>query len=118
MSFSEAISSSFRRYADFGGRSSRSELWFWLLFTLLAGHGLITVDWIIGTNGGLTIVFALIVLIPTLAVAIRRLHDIDRSGWWWLIGFIPLIGAIVLIIWWTKVGHESLNKYGRNPLTN
>jgi uncharacterized membrane protein YhaH (DUF805 family) len=117
MGFSESISSGFRKYADFGGRSSRSELWFWLLFTLLAGVGLIIVDVILGTSGGLTAVFALVVLVPTMAVEIRRLHDIDRSGSWWLIGFVPLIGAIFLIVWWTKVGHEGLNKYGRNPLT-
>jgi uncharacterized membrane protein YhaH (DUF805 family) len=117
MSFSEAIRSGFRRYADFDGRSSRSELWFWLLFTLVASLGLIIVDAIIGTSGGLTAVFTLIILIPTLAVEIRRFHDIDRSGWWWMIGFVPLVGAIVLIIWWTTAGHEGMNKYGRNPLS-
>ena len=117
MTFGEAISSGFRRYTDFGGRSGRSEYWFWYLFTTLGSFGFIVLDLVIKTGGGLVAVFALVAVIPSLAVAVRRLHDIDRSGWWLLIGFIPLIGSIILIIWFVTVGHPDLNRYGRNPLT-
>ena len=118
MSFGEAISSGFRRYSDFGGRSSRSEFWLWSLFTLVASISLGILDLIIGTIGALVAVFSLVVLIPSLAVEVRRLHDIDRSGWWLLISPIPLIGVIVLIVWLATAGHEGPNRYGRNPLNN
>jgi uncharacterized membrane protein YhaH (DUF805 family) len=117
MSFGEAIRSGFQRYTDFGGRSSRSEYWFWVLFTALASIGLGVLDLVIRTDGGLVGVFALVTFLPSLAVAVRRLHDIDRSGWWLLIGFVPLIGSIILIIWFATAGRESPNRYGRNPLT-
>jgi uncharacterized membrane protein YhaH (DUF805 family) len=116
MSFGEAISSGFRRYTDFGGRSSRAELGFWTLFVAAGTLGFGILDSLINTGGALAVVFLLVALTPGLAVATRRLHDINRSGWWLLL-LATLIGIVVLVIWWTKDGHEGLNRYGRNPLT-
>ena len=93
MTFGESISICFKKYATFEGRASRSEYWWFFLFTLLAS----TATGII--SEALSALFSLAVLLPSLAVGARRLHDTDRSGWFLLLWFIPLIGWIVLVIW-------------------
>ena len=98
MTFQESIRVCFTKYADFGGRAMRSEYWWWVLFTIVVGIALALVSHLVA---GL---FHLAVLIPSLAVAVRRLHDTGKSGWWLLIGLIPLIGAIVLIIFFIQPG--------------
>ena len=100
MTFGESISSCFSKYAAFDGRASRSEYWWFFLFTLLASmaSGIVS-----ETLSGL---FSLAVLLPSLAVGARRLHDIDKSAWFLLLWFIPLIGWIVLIVWATQEGRE------------
>lgn len=123
MGFGEAIQSGFGRYIDFSTRSSRSEYWFWVLFILLVQIGLGIVDALVfgsgmheggvGILGGL---FALATIIPGIAVGVRRLHDIGRTGWWILIGLIPVIGVIVLIVFFVKPGQPGSNAYGPNPL--
>lgn len=110
MDFFEAIKSGFTRYATFSGRASRSEYWWWALFVLLASIG---TSMISDTVSGL---FALGTLLPFLAVASRRLHDMGRSGWWQLVGFIPLLGWIVMI-YWTVQPSEGPNAYGSGPET-
>lgn len=105
MTFGESISTCFKKYADFTGRATRSEYWWWVLFYALVSVGLGLVSDILS---GL---FALAVLVPSLAVAARRLHDLDRSGWWQLICLIPLIGLIVLIYWFVQPAKEP-NRYG------
>lgn len=126
MNFGEAIISGYRKFFDFAGRSSRSEFWFWVLFTLVANLGLVTVLLIVtqldgmglalGTTGALASIFALVFLMPGLAAGVRRQHDIDRSGWSLLIGLIPLVGTVFLISWLATAGDGGANKYGRNPL--
>jgi uncharacterized membrane protein YhaH (DUF805 family) len=119
MHFGEAIKSGFNNYATFSGRAQRSAFWYWVLFTFLVGVGLTIVDFaIFGVRdyspfAGL---FGLATLLPGLAVGARRLHDIDRTGWWLLLYFIPLIGIIVLIIWWCQPGEPGANRFGVNPL--
>jgi len=105
MTFGESIATSFKKYAEFTGRASRSEYWWWMLFVILAPFILSMFSDIVG---GL---FSLAVLLPSLAVAARRLHDIDRSGWWQLIGLIPLIGWVLMIYWCVQPGGDS-NRFG------
>ena len=110
MTFQDAIKTCFSKYADFKGRALRSEYWWFWLFTVLVGIGLSMVS---ETLAGL---FYLGVLLPSLAAAARRLHDTDRTGWWLLIGFVPLIGALVLIYFMTQAGSATDNTYGSPPV--
>ena len=111
MSFTEAISSCFRQYVGFSGRAPRSEFWYFQLFAVLLGIGAAILD-PTGAIGGL---ISLAVLLPGLAVSARRLHDTNRSGWWILIALIPLIGIIVLIVWWASRGEPHANRFGPPP---
>ncbi len=116
MSFGEAIGSGFGKYAVFNGRSSRSEYWWWTLFAIIGYVVFAVVDSIIGTYPLLYLLWALATFLPGLAVTVRRLHDIDKSGWWILFGFVPLIGAIMLIIWYVGRGTDGSNRFGEDPL--
>ena len=114
MSFTEAVSSAFARYSDFTGRASRSEYWWFVLFNLLLGIAIGMVGaMVLGptvTNVvGLIINLALI--IPSISVAARRLHDINRSGWWQLLAFTG-IGIILLLIWYVREGDQGTNEHG------
>jgi uncharacterized membrane protein YhaH (DUF805 family) len=119
MNFTEAISSGFQNYANFSGRAQRSAFWFWVLFCFLAGLVTAGIDYsIFGGESYMPInsLFTLATIIPNLSVAARRLHDIDRTGWWQLLHFVPLIGTIVLIVWWASRGTPGPNRFGPNPL--
>ena len=113
----------FKKYAVFRGRSRRKEYWYFVLFTLIISAVLSLVDSIIGTSGSSTGtgllggIFSLAILIPSIAVSVRRLHDIGRTGWWVLIGLIPVIGAIVLIVFAVMDSEAGTNQYGANPKT-
>ena len=102
-----------KKYADFTGRARRKEFWMYTLFYMIFYVLAVVIDVVLGTMifAG---IYALALLIPTIAISARRLHDTDRSGWWQLIGLIPLIGAIVLLIFYVQ---DSLgeNEYGANP---
>ncbi len=110
-----------KKYAVFTGRAQRAEFWYFVLFNLLISVALALIDVAIGTYseeygiGLLYGVYALAVLLPGIAVAVRRLHDTGRSGWWYLIGLIPLIGAIVLIVFWVQDSQPGANQHGPNP---
>lgn len=93
MTFGESISTCFSKYATFDGRASRSEFWWWFLFTVLASAAAGIV------SETLSALFSLAVLLPSLAVGARRLHDTDRSAWFLLLWFLPIIGWIILLIW-------------------
>ena len=103
-----------KKYAVFSGRSSRREYWFFTLFNVIAAVVLIIIDSIIGSGGLLTILYGLAVLVPALAVTVRRLHDTDRSGWWVLIWVIPL-GGLVLLVFALLDSTPGDNGYGPNP---
>ena len=114
MTFTQAVSSGLHRYLDFRTRSSRSEYWWWSVFSLLMGLATSTFDLLIGVailNG----ISSLVLFIPGVAVAVRRLHDINRSGWWFLIAF-TVIGIVLLIYWYIQPGTRGANKYGADPL--
>ncbi len=108
-----------KKYAVFSGRARRKEYWMFVLFYLIFTIVLSVIDSIlgIGEEGGglLSGLFVLAMLIPSLAVTFRRLHDTDRSGWWLLIGFVPLIGSIVILVFMIQDSQPGENRYGTNP---
>lgn len=129
MTFTEAVQTCFLKYADFTGRARRSEYWWWALFVFL-------VDLVVNAIGGfqpiliilgrgqsgestlwsvLAGIVSLALLLPGLAVFVRRLHDTGRSGWWWLIALVPLVGAIILIVFLVQEGNPAHNQYGSSP---
>jgi uncharacterized membrane protein YhaH (DUF805 family) len=121
MSFVEAISSGFRNYVGFSGRAPRSEYWFWVLFVVLVQIVTQVIDYGVlsaGTSGfsPLTTIAGLGLFLPGLAMGIRRLHDLDKSGWWTLIVFIPLVGIIILLVWACTHGTMGPNRFGPDPL--
>ncbi len=112
-----------RKYAEFTGRSRRSEYWFFALFNFIIVMVLATLSgmWDLDSNSpnmiflSLYVVYNLFVLVPSFAVAVRRLHDVGKSGWWLLIGLIPVIGSIWLIVLFATNGDTGSNEYGENP---
>jgi uncharacterized membrane protein YhaH (DUF805 family) len=118
MTFSEAMSSGFRNYVGFSGRAARSEFWYWILFTVLVSIVTSIIDFGVLSSDvmPLSSIWSLVTFLPSLAMGVRRLHDTDRSGWWWLISLIPLIGIIVLIVFWCSEGTRGPNRFGPDPL--
>jgi uncharacterized membrane protein YhaH (DUF805 family) len=106
----DAISTCFSKYVDFSGRATRAEYWWWVLImgfgAIIVGESLNLIHPAAGSIVGVAL------LLPGLAVAVRRLHDIDKSGWWLLIALVPLIGWLVLIIFYAKRGSPGSNSYG------
>jgi uncharacterized membrane protein YhaH (DUF805 family) len=100
------------RYAQFTGRARRAEFWWYFLANFIIGVVLNILIAVSSIFWVLYVIYALAVLIPGLAVAVRRLHDTDKSGWWILIGLIPIAGIIVLIVFWATDGSPSPNQYG------
>ena len=121
MGFKEAISYCFRNYLGFNGRAARSEYWYWTLFVTLLVIVTLLIDLTVfgfNTTGvnPISSIVSLATLLPNVAVSVRRLHDIDRSGWWVLLVLIPLIGGIVLLVWACMRGTVGMNRFGSDPL--
>ncbi len=104
-----------KKYAVFDGRARRTEYWMFFLFNIIIAFGLGFIEGLVGSPGILGMLYALAVLIPGIAVSVRRLHDTNRSGWFLLIGLIPIIGTIVLIIFFAQDSDPGSNDYGENP---
>ncbi|MEH0194624.1 DUF805 domain-containing protein [Caulobacter sp. CCNWLY153] len=115
-----------RKYAQFSGRARRSEYWLFALFTFAVSIAITILRLIVSgpqslesgnfdALGLVSLAFSLAMFIPSLAVSFRRLHDTDRSAWWILIGLIPLIGAIVLLVFYILPGTTGPNKFGPDP---
>ncbi|MDU0205861.1 MULTISPECIES: DUF805 domain-containing protein [Paenibacillus] len=104
-----------KNYVGFSGRAQRKEYWMFVLFNLIISIILAILESLLGITNVLTGLYSLAVLLPSLAVAFRRLHDTGRSGWWILIGLIPLIGAIILIVFYCQDSDPNENQYGLNP---
>ena len=110
-----------RQYADFNGRARRKEYWMFTLFNMIFAIVAMILDNVLGIAiagigyGPLYIFYALAMLIPGIAVAIRRLHDINKSGWMLLVALIPLAGAIWLLVLMCTEGDQTENQYGPNP---
>jgi uncharacterized membrane protein YhaH (DUF805 family) len=115
VTFAEAVRSGFDHYVKFDGRASRPAFWWWFLFGILVGIGATIIDAIIGSFGVVSGLAGLALLLPNLSVAIRRLHDTDHTGWWVLIGLIPIIGFIVLLIFYLRQSDPGENQYGPPP---
>ncbi|MEU1305611.1 DUF805 domain-containing protein [Streptomyces shenzhenensis] len=103
-----------KKYAVFEGRARRKEYWMFALVNVVIAIVLAIVDAVLGTQIP-SVVYALAVLLPGLGVSVRRLHDTGRTGWWLLIGIIPLVGAIVLLIFTVSEGTKGQNEYGADP---
>jgi uncharacterized membrane protein YhaH (DUF805 family) len=109
-----------KKYAVFNGRARRKEYWMFFLFNIIIGFFLGLIEGVAGIapEGDPSVVgalFMLAVLLPTLAVGVRRLHDTDRSGWWMLLALVPIIGAIVLFGFTIQDSQPGENQYGPNP---
>ena len=107
LGFVEAIKLASSRILDFNSRSRRSEFWWWFLFAIIIG--LLSLIPVIGW------LLAIIMFLPNLSIQIRRLHDTGRSGWYWLLAFIPLIGFICLLVFYLQDSKPGENEYGPNP---
>jgi uncharacterized membrane protein YhaH (DUF805 family) len=113
MGFQEAIQAGFAGYVKFDGRAMRWEYWYWVLFIIVASVVFQILMHVLGAWVGiLSAIFSLGTLLPGIAVGVRRLHDIDRSGWWLLIAFIPVIGWILLLVWHCTPGTPGPNRFG------
>ncbi len=132
MTFGDSIKTCLSKFVTWQGRASRSEYWYFILFALLCYIAAAVIDNVLGTTikipnpetgleqslgyGYAYVLVALALLLPSLSAMVRRLHDTDRSGWWYWIALIPLIGGILLIVWFCSRGTEGSNKFGADPL--
>ena len=103
------------KYADFSGRARRSEFWWFALFNFVTQIILQVVDGTLFGFNLLSTIFALAVLIPSIAVGVRRLHDRDMAGWWILLVFIPVLGALALLVLYALEGTKGPNRFGKEP---
>ena len=108
MSFADSVKGCMQKSFTIQGRASRSEYWFFVLFNILLSVGSLFLHPLVG-------LITLITLPASICVLIRRFHDIDRSAWWWLIAFIPLIGGLIVLFWLVSQGTEGPNYYGEVP---
>lgn len=104
-----------KKYAVFSGRARRMEYWMFFLINMIVSFALGFIEGLFGGPGILATIYYVAVLVPSIAVGVRRLHDIERSGWWLLISLVPLIGVIVLIVFLASPGRPGSNKYGADP---
>ena len=117
MGFVEAVQTFFKRYADFNGRSSRSEYWWAYLGIILIAFVVGLVSGLLGeTIGGfIFLIFYLAILVPSIAIGVRRLHDLDKSGWFYLLALVPLV-SLILLVWFCMKGTDGPNRFGTDPL--
>ena len=120
MTLSEAVKMSLATYASFGGRARRSEYWYFTLFhwlvILLAG--VVSYLVMLAIPALAIILYSIVIfgtLLPHLAVSVRRLHDVNRTGWWYLLWCVPLLGVIVLFVWFCTDGTRGPNRFGADP---
>ena len=103
-----------KNYANFTGRARRKEYWFFTLAYLICMIITLVIDAVLGSNGLLTVLFILAMIVPSISVGVRRLHDINKSGWFWLIQMVPLVGPIIVLIWLATETKPETNQWG-NP---
>ena len=109
-----------KQYADFEGRARRTEYWMFTLFNFIFSLVLTGLDTLLGFSNGLGTgvlsgIYSLVVLVPSIAVGVRRLHDLGKSGWKYLYVLIPIVGAIMLLVWFCTEGERHENAYGPDP---
>jgi uncharacterized membrane protein YhaH (DUF805 family) len=118
MNFPQAIASCFRKYATFSGRATRAEYWYWVLFLALGRIARPLAAAVLAPGGAAALwsIFSLAVLLPTIAVAVRRLHDVNRSGWW-LLAELTVIGIFYpLLVWKCTKGTSGPNRFGEDSI--
>ena len=126
MRFSESVKSFWSHYSKFKGRARRSEYWWIQLFLVLTNLAVAAIDLVLmngdvdrfianGGGGIVGLIWILVTIVPALAVLVRRLHDTGKSGWWALIGFVPLVGGIVLLVFTVLDSDAGGNKFGESP---
>jgi uncharacterized membrane protein YhaH (DUF805 family) len=115
--FLGALKDGFARYVDFKSRSTRPQFWWWTLWSIIISIGAGLVDGVLGAgdSGPIGLLVSLAIFLPSIAVAIRRLHDTGRAGWWYLLIFLPIIGWIILIVFYCTKTHEAANQWGLPP---
>lgn len=132
MTFVESVKTCFAKFTTWQGRAARSEYWYFTLYSILSQIAAMAVDGVLGTSFSVTdpntgqamsmgygwvyLLVALVNFLPGLAAVVRRLHDTGRSGWWYWIVLVPLIGAIMLLVWFCSRGTVGNNEYGSDPL--
>ncbi|MDX5630496.1 MULTISPECIES: DUF805 domain-containing protein [unclassified Brenneria] len=104
-----------KNYVGFSGRARRKEYWMFYLFNIIVSFVIAIIDSALGLNAILLLIYSLAILLPGLAVTVRRLHDIGKSGWWILISMIPVVGGIVLLIFTCQDSQPAENQFGANP---
>lgn len=104
-----------KKYATFAGRARRKEYWMFVLWNTVTGIAVAVLDAIVEGCGALVTLFSLAALLPSWAVSVRRLHDTDRCGWWFLIAFVPVVGGIWFLILMALEGTNGANRYGEDP---
>lgn len=114
MSFADAVKDGFDHYGGFGGRTSRSGFWWWVLFAVLVNVAA-NLTWRASDSTLPLVIVWLGLLVPNISVSVRRLHDSNRTGWWILIWLIPVIGWIALLVMYLDRGDEGANRYGPPP---
>ena len=124
MNFFDAVKTCFVKYTNFSGRASRSEFWLFVLFTFVVSLMLVFLDPLIAgvpfidydeIFAPLSTIFTIAIFIPSIAVNVRRLHDVNRSGWWLLIE-LTVIGILLILFWCCKKGDEGENRFGSKPI--
>lgn len=123
MNFSEAVRAVLNKYATFEGRARRAEYWYFVLLTTVLSIAAQIIG-VAGRDGGLITLLllgalaliSLALIIPGIAVSVRRLHDTGRSGWFLLLGLIPVVGGILLLVWTCSRGTEGPNRFGADPI--
>ncbi|MBN3817827.1 DUF805 domain-containing protein [Paraburkholderia sp. Se-20369] len=123
MNFTNAIQSVFNQYARFEGRARRAEYWYFALLTFFVSLACQLVT-LVGRNANtialllsiVALLVSLALIVPSLSVTVRRLHDVNRSGWFLLIALIPIVGGIILFVWMCSRGNAGPNRFGPDPL--
>ena len=117
MNFQEAVRTCLSKYTQFSGRARRPEYWWFVLFSWLGALVTGLVDRVLfGPDVGIFgVIWGLALLLPAIAVGVRRLHDLGKTGWWLLIGIIPVLGTLLLIYWLVQPGTRGSNEYGPEP---
>ena len=125
MGFGDAVRAVMAKYAVFEGRARRAEFWYWALALMVAEIAIMIIGGVLGAVSESLSVVSLILLcvmllgtiVPSIAVTVRRLHDTGHSGWWWFIGMVPLVGPILLLVWYCTPGTPGSNAFGSDPLS-
>ena len=114
MGFGDAVKLGFANYVNFSGRASRSEYWYWSLFGLI---GVLATDNVMIGRLFIAPIFVLALILPSFSLTVRRFHDLDRSGWWILLALIPMVGHIIVAIWFCFKGTDGPNRFDADRLS-